>query len=181
MSTPGTEAGDAGFIEDAAKFATGGMLLDQLAARHGLTPDQALDRMEDPAITAAVDRAIATREAGDDAIKDRARQAIASGVRQLAERIESGECAPAHLLRMVEVLGKLSIPASASTRVVVASLMSPIKVVSGTPLEVARAALEHRKRYPSACAWGLPDEVTAAAEASGLDLSPYTGARRHVG
>jgi hypothetical protein len=96
------------FVKDAARFAVGTASLEQLAALHGMTPEHALAVISDPTTAARIDRAAADLERDGSALRLRARSLLHEALRRLGDTIDRGECSPAFLLRLSEVMGKLS-------------------------------------------------------------------------
>lgn len=104
LSTSGVEA----FIEDAARFAVGATTLERVGALHGMEPEQVLATLSDTEIAVKVERATAELERDGSAVRIRARLLLYEAMRRLCETVDQGECSPSFLLRLAEVMGKLS-------------------------------------------------------------------------
>lgn len=101
------ESGD-GFVKDAARFAVGTASIEQVAALHDMTPEHALTVLSDTGMAARVERAAAELERNGSAVRLRARSLLHEALRRLGDTIDQGECSPTFLLRLSEVMGKLS-------------------------------------------------------------------------
>lgn len=104
LITSGVEA----FIDDAARFAVGATTLERVGALHGMEPEQVLAALSDSEMAAKVERATAELERDGSAARIRARSLLYEAMRRLRETVDQGECSPSFLLRLAEVMGKLS-------------------------------------------------------------------------
>lgn len=96
------------FIEDAARFAVGAITLERVGALHGMEPEEVLAALSDTEMSVRVERAAAELERDGSAARIRARSLLYEAMRLLRETVDQGECSPSFLLRLAEVMGKLS-------------------------------------------------------------------------
>lgn len=96
------------FIEDAARFAVGATTLERVGVLHGMEPEQVLAALSDTEMAVRVERAAADLERDGSATRIRARSLLYEAMRRLRETVDQGECSPSFLLRLAEVMGKLS-------------------------------------------------------------------------
>jgi hypothetical protein len=108
LNCPLITSGDGAFIEDAARFALGAATIERVGALHGMEPEQVLAALSDPGIAARAERAAAELERDGSAVRIRARSLLYEAIRRLAGTVHQGECSPSFLLRLAEVMGKLS-------------------------------------------------------------------------
>ncbi len=101
-------SGDEAFIEDAARFVVGAATIDRVGALHGMEPEQVLAILSETDMAARVERAAAEIERDGSAVRLRAQFLLYEALRRLIETVDKGECAPSFLLRLSEVMGKLS-------------------------------------------------------------------------
>ena len=96
------------FIEDAARFAVGATTLERVGVLHGMEPEQVLAALSDTEMAVRVERAAADLERDGSAARIRARSLLYEAMQRLRETVDQGECSPSFLLRLAEVMGKLS-------------------------------------------------------------------------
>ena len=96
------------FIEDAARFAVGATTLERVGVLHGMEPEQVLAALSDTEMSVRVERAAAELERDGSAARIRARSLLYEAMRRLRETVDQVECSPSFLLRLAEVMGKLS-------------------------------------------------------------------------
>jgi len=108
LNYPLITSGDEAFIEAAAQFAVGAATIERVGALHGMEPEQVLAILSDSDMAARVERAAAELERDGSAIRIRARSLLYEAMRRLADTVHQGECSPSFLLRLAEVMGKLS-------------------------------------------------------------------------
>ena len=108
MTRPLITSSAEAFIEDAARFAVGAATIERVGALHGVEPEQVLAALSDTGIAARVERAAAELERDGSAVRIRARSLLYEAIRRLADTIHQGQCSPSFLLRLAEVMGKLS-------------------------------------------------------------------------
>lgn len=102
-------SGDEAFIQDAAQFLVGTVSIDRVGALHGMEPEQVLAALSDTNMAARVERAAAELERDGSAVRIRARSLLYEAMSRLADTVNQGECSPSFLLRLAEVMGKLSV------------------------------------------------------------------------
>lgn len=100
--------GEEAFIKDAARFAVGEFTIDRVGALHGMEPEQVLAVLSDADMAVLVERAAAELERDGSALRISARSLLYVTIRRLADTVKQGECSPSFLLRLAEVMGKLS-------------------------------------------------------------------------
>ena len=108
MSCPLITSGDEAFIEDAARFAVGEATIERVGALHGMEPEQVLAALSDTDMAVRVERAAAELERDGSAVRIRARSLLYETLLRIADTVQEGECSPSFLLRLAEVMGKLS-------------------------------------------------------------------------
>lgn len=95
-------------VNNYARFCLGVLTIEQVAALEGVTPEQALVNMTSPDMAARVDKAAAEFEGSGAAARMRAGGLLNESLRRLSDTVAGGECSPSFLLRLAEVMGKLS-------------------------------------------------------------------------
>ena len=108
MNCPLITSGVEAFIEDAAQFAVGAATIERVGALHGMELEQVLAVLSDPDIAVRVERAAAELERDGSALRIRARSLLYESIRRLADTVHQDECSPSFLLRLAEIMGKLS-------------------------------------------------------------------------
>ncbi len=96
-------------VNNYARFALGLLTVEQVAALHEVAPEQVLTDMTALDTAARVDRAAAELERDGFAVRMRARSLLGEALRRLSDTVEQGECSPSFLLRLTEIMGKLSV------------------------------------------------------------------------
>ncbi len=102
-------SGDEAFIQDVAQFLIGTVSIDRVGALYGMEPEQVLAALSDTNMAARVERAAAELERDGSAVRIRARSLLYEAMSRLADTVNQGECSPSFLLRLAEVMGKLSV------------------------------------------------------------------------
>ena len=108
MNHPLNSFGNEAFVEDAARFIVGACTIDRIAALHGVKPEQVLATLSDTEMASRVEQAAAELERDGSAVRIRARSLLFEAICRLADTLHQGECSPSFLLKLTEVLGKLS-------------------------------------------------------------------------
>ncbi len=108
MNCPLITSSDEAFIEDVARFVVGAATIENVGALHGMEPEQVLAALSDTNMAARAERAAAELERDGSAVRIRARSLLYEAMSRLADTVNQGECSPSFLLRLAEVMGKLS-------------------------------------------------------------------------